>query len=631
MSGSITFTPSVQDVIAARRVQFRRRSPSRWSMIHKAIFLALLWLVIYGMNVATGAGWGEAAGMASLFFASMAVPITLLLVLGYSLTGYRVRRLFRQQRALHEEVHANWTDEGLDLRSASASVRMAWSDFHGWRREAPGYLIYVNDYNCHILPHRAFTEEQWADLEDTLVQNGQPRRGVADRTTKALSQEAPAYRAARRRWSIATWSSPGRVALLWIALSSLIIVENLLFGGAGEMVSGALFLSGAPVVAALLAGAVLRLRSMALGLASIFLAIAIVFQAEWLLLQLAAPAGQADELFGILAGAMVLLAILVIALRFAHQRNGRILGAAGLLIATIAVAGWFAQGNPIFYRVAAQTRLALGIGSADQDDEAEKAIDAIRDIPVDRLWGVQPRLVAKQIDGLAPRVAGRSNVYALTVAAGGSQQLFAREARLARDVAAARFGADYRGGVLLSNGVTDILAHTPLATQDNMAAAADGVGDHMDPAHDIAFIYLVSHGSRDAELQTDLPTYDDLSPISAASVADALSHAGIRRRVIIVSACFSGSWIPVLASDDTIVITAARKDRTSFGCDDSLALTYFGEAFLHSPLAKGASLRDTFYAARKAIVAREGADHLTPSEPQVFVGRSMQEIWTQSR
>jgi hypothetical protein len=340
MSGSINFTLSVQDVAAARRVQFRRRSPSRWSMIHKAIFFALLWLVIYGVNVATGAGWGEAAGMASLFYASMAVPIALLLVLGYGLTGYRVRRLFRQQRALHEEVQAEWTDQGLDLRSASASVRMSWSDLHGWRQETPGYLVYVNDYNCHILPRRAFTEEQWTDLEDTLVRSGQPRRGVARRMTKALPQEAPADRTARRRWSMATWSSPGHVALLWIVLSSLIVVENVLFGGAGEMVSGALFLSGAPVVAALLAGAVLRLRSMALGLASIFLAIAIVFQGEWLLLQLAAPAGQADELFGILAGAMVVLAILVIALRFAHQRTGRILGAAGLLIATIAVAGW---------------------------------------------------------------------------------------------------------------------------------------------------------------------------------------------------------------------------------------------------------------------------------------------------
>lgn len=53
MSGSINFTLSVQDVVVARRVQFRRRPPSRWSMIHKAIFFALLWLVIYGVNNAT--------------------------------------------------------------------------------------------------------------------------------------------------------------------------------------------------------------------------------------------------------------------------------------------------------------------------------------------------------------------------------------------------------------------------------------------------------------------------------------------------------------------------------------------------------------------------------------------------
>jgi hypothetical protein len=128
-------------------------------------------------------------------------------------------------------------------------------------------------------------------------------------------------------------------------------------------------------------------------------------------------------------------------------------------------------------------------------------------------------------------------------------------------------------------------------------------------------------------LSTDLPTYDQLTPISSRSLADALARSGIKRRVIILSACYAGSWIPALANDDTIVITAARKDRTSFGCDDTRNVTNFGEAFLNGPLAHGASLREAFNYSRKTVAGWETRDHLTPSEPQAYVGRNMQAIW----
>ena len=160
-----------------------------------------------------------------------------------------------------------------------------------------------------------------------------------------------------------------------------------------------------------------------------------------------------------------------------------------------------------------------------------------------------------------------------------------------------------------------------------MVAAAGGIAGRLDPAQDVALIYLVSHGAPDATLSTDLPNHRELAPISAESVADALGRARIKRRVIIISACFSGSWIPALASADSIVITAARKDRTSFGCDDTRRLTWFGEAFLEGPMAHGASLRDAFEAARKTVARWEAQERLTPSEPQVSVGRNMQAFW----
>jgi hypothetical protein len=236
------------------------------------------------------------------------------------------------------------------------------------------------------------------------------------------------------------------------------------------------------------------------------------------------------------------------------------------------------------------------------------------------LWTSQPALVANALAEAGPPHPGP---FVVTIGAGGSQQLFGREARTARTVLGRAFGAGQRS-ILLANDEAS-LYRVPLASSTNLDSVLTGLTRKLDPSRDLVVVYLTSHGSRDAELSTNLPDYSDLRSIGAARLARALERAGIRRRVIIVSACYSGSWIKPLASDDTIVITAARADRTSFGCSDDRQLTYFGEALLKGPLAKGASLAESFAAARKTVAGWEGSDQ--HSEPQAFVGRNMAGLW----
>jgi hypothetical protein len=275
-------------------------------------------------------------------------------------------------------------------------------------------------------------------------------------------------------------------------------------------------------------------------------------------------------------------------------------------------------------RVSRAAALALVASATLLPGASAQAPVAVSDI--NSLWRAQPLVMARELETLQPRVDGKANVYAIAVAAQGSQQLFSREAQLALQVAAARFGGSYRGGLLLSNTASDLLRH-PLATRETVEAATRGIAGRIDPARDVVVIYLASHGSPEAWISTSLPTRAVLVPISAKSLAEALSAAGIRRRVIIISACFSASWIPDLANDDTIVITAAAKDRTSFGCDDTRRLTFFGEALLEGPLAHGASLRDGFEAAKLTVDRWEKQANFIPSQPQAFVGRNMQALW----
>ena len=175
-----------------------------------------------------------------------------------------------------------------------------------------------------------------------------------------------------------------------------------------------------------------------------------------------------------------------------------------------------------------------------------------------------------------------------------------------------------RSSVVAQNGM--VATSHPLATQDNVSAAARGIGGRIDPARDLVVVYLTSHGAPEAFISTSLPNEANFPPINSTSLATALSQAGIRRRVVIVSACFSGSWIPALANDDTIVITAAAKDRTSFGCETGRDFTYFGEAFFRDALAKTGSFTEAFELAKAAVTEREKKEGLTPSQPQLWVG-----------
>lgn len=440
----------------------------------------------------------------------------------------------------------------------------------------------------------------------------------------ALMEQVEARLAPTLRWPSMATAGPGRVALLWVIATFLAVIDVVLFPGErGIAVTSVLHMSGTSVFAGLLAGWALRLRGSTLGLIAVFCTISIGSSCLWLAYEFWSSSLDYWWLFA--GGSLGLAAAL---LWFGYRRRSKKRRAAAILLMLAANGAdvIFMGTDLYFWQASRQVQAFTQPGSLAAEEEAET--DPMAGIETDRLWEAQPALLAKAVSALRSPQDGHSNIYAITVAAQGSQQLFSREAQLALKVAEQRFGADYRGGVFLSNALNDLLKR-PLATQGNVSGAAQGVRGRLDPARDVVFVYLASHGSEDAALATSLPNYDSIRTISAPSLAEALKQAGIKRRIIVVSACFSASWIPALANDDTIVITAAAKDRTSFGCDDSRRLTYFGEAFLDGPLARGASLEEAFETAKKKVARWEAQGKLEPSMPQAFVGRNMRALWTE--
>lgn len=254
------------------------------------------------------------------------------------------------------------------------------------------------------------------------------------------------------------------------------------------------------------------------------------------------------------------------------------------------------------------------------DLAGEDPLQPYREMDAEGLMYDQPELLESSLFRLQPGRPGVTDVYFVGVAGFARQDVFAKEVRFARQLFDSRFDTGGRSLLLINNLTTR--EEIPLATATNLGIALRYLGGIMDPEEDILVLYLTSHGSEDSRLAVDfwpLPLRD----IGPEMLRDALADAGIKWRVIMVSACYSGGFVSPLADSTSAIATAAAADRTSFGCADRNDFTYFGEALLKQELQTGNSLRQAFAGAVERIRQRERDERLEPSDPQVVIGSDM--------
>jgi hypothetical protein len=213
-------------------------------------------------------------------------------------------------------------------------------------------------------------------------------------------------------------------------------------------------------------------------------------------------------------------------------------------------------------------------------------------------------------------------LYALTLAGDGKQSVFMREADYVGDLLQERFAA--HGRITLVNH-RDHLADRPLATSTSLGRTLQALSQRSGE-EDLIFIYLTSHGSAQHELNLDQPRLQ-LNDLPASELASLLAPLKDRYKVLVISACYSGGFIPQLQDEKTLVITAARADRVSFGCSEENDFTYFGRALFAEALQQTDDLQRAFTLAQTSVAAREQADGFEPSEPQIWPAKAVLEQW----
>ena len=380
--------------------------------------------------------------------------------------------------------------------------------------------------------------------------------------------------------------------------------------GAGtELYSGALLL----LVSAMLA-LIFRQLALALALPVIVLAAVPVVQA----LNFALPLAKGESLpfemgnaMGSRALVLWMVAILVrcVVVAFAPPSSRvwlRAIGGGLLLAAPIWLSNSLAPNEPWWRDRADAAAVPEGLSAGSEAVLATQSV-----------------LLDNALSNLADARPGVSDLYFVGFAPYGREDVFRKDVEAAQHVMDERWGTSGRSVLLINNPQT--LLSTPFATITNLRETLNEVGAAIDADDDVVMIYLASHGGRDFRLSADLPPLSVVE-LTPPGLRQLLDDAGIKWRIVVVSACYSGGFIEPLQDDHTLIVTASRADRTSFGCGQDSDSTFFGEAFFQKGMATTDSLAAAFDVAKTRVAQRErDGGFAPPSEPQWWIGSAMAE------
>jgi hypothetical protein len=138
---------------------------------------------------------------------------------------------------------------------------------------------------------------------------------------------------------------------------------------------------------------------------------------------------------------------------------------------------------------------------------------------------------------------------------------------------------------------------------------------------DACLIHMTSHGSPQGFYLRNA------APISPKTLDGILNRAcGDRPTVVMISACYSGVFVgPSMQKKNRIILTAARQDRTSFGCSAENQYTYW-DACLIDSLPKAETWKSLYGTIQQCVQTKESKGQFKPSLPQAYFGEEVSDL-----
>src|SRR5262249_8114076 len=99
-----------------------------------------------------------------------------------------------------------------------------------------------------------------------------------------------------------------------------------------------------------------------------------------------------------------------------------------------------------------------------------------------------------------------------------------------------------------------------------------------------------------------------------------------RPTVVLISACYSGVFVgPSMQKKNRIILTAARQDRTSFGCSAEYEYTYWDSCLINS-LPTSDNWKSLYGTIQQCVRTKESQGHFKPSFPQAYFGDQVSDL-----
>ena len=171
MASEVTFTLSEADYSGGIRDSYMARLFTAGTAARLSI--GILFCVAVGIGASWLDGRTDSTGSYAAGFALLGATLfALIYALAFLGLKRRSRRLYRQQKMLHQPFTYRWTEEGLEMEAPRMRSFHPWPDFHRWSLSRSAILLFLNDQLFFVLPRRVLSAEDLQAIESSLTAAG---------------------------------------------------------------------------------------------------------------------------------------------------------------------------------------------------------------------------------------------------------------------------------------------------------------------------------------------------------------------------------------------------------------------------------------------------------------------------